>query len=90
MTQDNSNNEVDGFKNNSFLTTCESWNMNSNYQEWHNTTSNDTEERIALRIVRWRNLSSLEKNLDERFEKEINPWWTIMYSLHEETPVTKE
>ena len=48
------------------------------------------EERIALRIARWRNLSSLEKNLDERFEKEINPWWTIMYSLHEETPVTKE
>ena len=28
--------------------------MNSNYQEWHNTTSNYTEEIIALRIARWR------------------------------------
>ena len=35
-------------------------------------------------------LNSTEKNVDERFEKEINPRWTIMYSLHEETPVTKE
>ena len=31
------------------------------------------EERIALRIARWRNLSSLEKNLDVHFEKELNP-----------------
>ena len=23
-------------------------------------------------------LISLEKNLDEHFEKELNPWWTIM------------
>ena len=23
-------------------------------------------------------LSSSEKNLDEHFEKELNPWWTIM------------
>ena len=42
--------------NTSLLKTCESWNMNSNYQKWHNTTSKDTEERIALRIARWRML----------------------------------
>ena len=23
-------------------------------------------------------LTSSEKNLDEHFEKELNPWWTIM------------
>ena len=42
--------------NTSLLKTCESWNMNSNYQKWHNTTSKDKEERIALRIARWRML----------------------------------
>ena len=45
--------------------------MNSNYQEWHNTTSNDKVERIALRIQDEEYLSSSEKNLDEHFEKEI-------------------
>ena len=29
-------------------------------------------------------LSSSEKSLDEHFEKELNPWWTTMLSLHEE------
>ena len=52
--------------------------MNSNYQEWHNTTSNDKVERIALRMQDEECLSSLEKNLDENFEKELNPLWTIM------------
>ena len=35
-------------------------------------------ERIALRMQDEESLSSLEKNLDEHFEKELNPWWTIM------------
>ena len=35
--------------------------MNSNYQEWHNTTWNGTVERIALRIARWRMLELLWK-----------------------------
>ena len=56
----------------------ESWNTKGNYQEWHNTTSNDMVERIALRNARWRNLISFEMNLDEHFEKELNPWWPIM------------
>ena len=67
------------------MTTCESWNMNSNYQEWHNTTSNDTEERIALRMQDEECLSSLEKNLDKHFEKEykslmnhhVEPSWEL-------------
>ena len=45
--------------------------MNSNYQECHNTTSDDMVERIALRIANEENLSSSEKNLDEHFEKGI-------------------
>ena len=47
--------------NTSLLKTCESWNMNSNYQEWHNTTFKDTEERIALWVARWRMLELLRK-----------------------------
>ena len=34
-------------------------------------------------------LSSLEKNVDEHFEKELTPWWTIMLSLHEELRKTE-
>ena len=41
--------------------------MNSNYQEWHNTTFKDTEERIALRVARWRMLELLRKE----------SWWTL-------------
>ena len=52
--------------------------MNSNYQEWHNTTSNDMEEIIASGLQEEENWSSSEKNVDEHFEKELNPWWTIM------------
>ena len=64
--------------------------MNSNYQEWHNTTSNDTVERISLRIARWRMLELLWKEswwtLREEIESLINhhvkpPW---------RTPVRKE
>ena len=63
ITQDNSKEEGDGFKYQILMK-----------EEWYIITSNDTEERIALRIARWRkNLSSLEKNLDENFEKELNP-----------------
>ena len=35
-------------------------------------------------------LSSSEKNLDEHFEKELNPWWTTMLSLHEELRKRKD
>ena len=58
--------------------------MNSNYQERHNTTSNDMEERIALRIAREEYLSSLEKNLNGHFEKEL-----ILDELPWGTPVIK-
>ena len=37
------------------------WIMNSNYQEWRNTTSKDMPERIAHRIARWRKLELLWK-----------------------------
>ena len=46
--------------------------MNTNYQEWHNTTSNDKVERIALRMQDEESVRSLEKNLDEHFEKELH------------------
>ena len=64
--------------NTSFLTTCESWNMNSNYQEWRNTTSNGTEKKMHSVLQEEECLSSSKKNLDEYFEKELNPIWTIM------------
>ena len=44
----------------SFLTTCESWNMKETCQEWHNTTSKDQVERIALRNAIWRMLELLK------------------------------
>ena len=52
--------------------------MNSNYQEWHNTTSNNMIERMHSGLQYEESLSSSEKNIDERFEKELNPLWTIM------------
>ena len=55
----------------SFLTTCESWNTKGNYQEWHNTTSNDTVEGIALLIARWRKLELLWKE----------SWWTLLEGI---------
>ena len=64
-------------------------NMNSNYQEWHNTTSNDTEERIALPNARWRMLELLWKESQWTLRKGnkslinhhvVPPW---------RTPVTK-
>ena len=72
ITQDNSNEEIDGFPriswmnwkcrvyNMSFQTTCESWNTKGNCQEWHNTTSKDKRERIALWNARWRILELLK------------------------------
>ena len=70
----------------SLLETCESWNPRGNYQEWHNTTSKDKGERIELYFGMQDEeyLSSSEKNIDEHFEKELNPWWAIMQSLYEE------
>ena len=44
----------------SLLKTCESWNTKGNYQQWHNTTSKDKVERIALRNARWRMLELLK------------------------------
>ena len=42
-------------------------NMNPNYQEWHNTTSNNMIERMHSGLQYEESLSFLEKNLDEHF-----------------------
>ena len=47
----------------SYLTTCESWNTKGNCQEWHNTTSKNKVERIALWNARWRILELLKTNI---------------------------
>ena len=44
----------------SLLKTCESWNTKGNYQQWHNTTSKDKVERIALWNARRRMLELLK------------------------------
>ena len=89
ITQDNSNEEMMGL-NISFLKTCESWNTNGNYQEWHNTTSKDKIGRTAFRYATWRILELLWKE----------SWWTLQEGIkslmnhHVEppwrTPVIKE
>ena len=67
ITQDNSNEEIDGLQRISwrrkhdglkYLILDNLWIMKheENYQEWHNTTSKDKRERIALRNARWRML----------------------------------
>ena len=63
--------------------------MNTNYQEWHNTTSNDKVERIALRMQDEEYLSSLEKNLDEHFEKEYKSLMNHHVEPSWRTPVNK-
>ena len=47
-------------------------------EEWYIATSRDKGEQLHTRLQDEECLSSSEKNLDENFEKEINPWWTIM------------
>ena len=66
ITQDNSKEEIGVFKY-LILITCETRSTKGNYQEWHNTTSKDMRERIALRIARWRKLELLRNE----------SWWTL-------------
>ena len=47
-------------------------------EEWYITTSKDKGEQLHSGLQDEEYLSSLEKNLDENFEKELNPLWTIM------------
>ena len=47
-------------------------------EEWYITTSKDKGEQLHSGLQDEENLSSSEKNLNEHFEKELNPWWTIM------------
>ena len=73
MTQDNSNDEIDGFK------VSHSW-QHVNHETWTQIIKNDI---IPLLLIRKEELhsglqdeeylSSLEKNLDENFENELNP-----------------
>ena len=78
MTQDNSNEEIDGFK------ISHSW-QHVNHETWTQIMKNDIgppqmiwykELHFGMQDEEY--LSSFEKNLDEHFEKELNPWWTIM------------
>ena len=36
------------------------------------------QKELHFRMQEEEYLSSSEKNLNEHFEKELNPWWTIM------------
>ena len=45
--------------------------MNSIYQEWHNTTSNNMVERMHSGLHNEESLSFLEKNLDEKLGEGI-------------------
>ena len=63
--QDNSMEENDGFK---YLI----------LEEWYITASKDKGEQMHSGLQDEENLSSSEKNLNEHFEKELNPWWAVM------------
>ena len=52
----NSNEEIDGFKIPHSWEHVNQETQTQNHQEWHNTTSNDKVEWIALRNARWRML----------------------------------
>ena len=67
MTQDNSKEEVDGFK---YLILLN--------EEWYIATSKDKGEQLHSGLHDEECLSSSEKNLVEHFEKELNPLLTIM------------
>ena len=45
--------------------------MNSNYQEWHNTTSNNMVERMHSGLQYEESLRFIEKNLDEKLGEGI-------------------
>ena len=64
------------------MTTCESWNANSNCQEWHNTISKDKIERIALQNARWRILELLP----QEFWRTIREWKESLTNHHVEPP----
>ena len=49
-----------------------------NYQEWHNTTSKDKRERIALWNAGRKIFELFQQESWEHFENELNPWWTTM------------
>ena len=53
MTQDNSNEEIDGFKS-LIPDNLSPMKQEGNCQGWHNTISKDKVERIALQNVKWR------------------------------------
>ena len=77
ITQDNSNEEIAGFK---YLILDNKWTMK---HEWNCQNDITPPQKIRLKELHFgmqdeECLSSSEKNLDERFEKELNPWWTIM------------
>ena len=45
-------------------------------EEWYITTSKDKGEQLHSELQEEESLSSSEKNHEEHFEKELNPWWT--------------
>ena len=59
----------------SFLTTCESWNMNVNCQEWYNTISNDKVEKLHFGMQDEEYLNSSKQNMCWA------PCLTLKYSL---------
>ena len=67
--------------------------MNSNYQEWHNTTSNDTVERIALWIARWRMLEllwkeyrwTLREGIKSFMNRHVEPPWRTRVIRNDQT-----
>ena len=67
ISQDNPKEDIDGFK---YIILVN--------EEWYITTSKDKGEQLHSGLQDEENLSSFEKNLNEHFEKELNPWWTIM------------
>ena len=67
INQDKSNDEIDGFKISHF---CE-WRMIYYHLK-------DKGEQLHSGLQDEECLNSSKKNLDEHFEKELNPLWTIM------------
>ena len=63
--------------------------MNSNYQEWHNTTFNDMVERSALRITIWRKLELLWKESQWTLREGIKSLMNHHVEPPWRTPVTK-
>lgn len=78
ITQDNSNEEVDGFK------ISRSW-QHVNHETWIQIIENDIipppmirKKELHSGLPYEESLSFLEKNVDEHFENELSPWWNII------------